>query len=486
MSDDPAESEERLARLRRLNARKEELERQLAALVSNFPAVTVPGNGHAELAELLPSDAAFVDLLQYECYTPDEGVGDAPATTHYAAFIVAGGRDVQFVELGEAQAIDELVDRWLRNIAESRDDGAGRQLSDLVWLPVERHLPESLKTVYFCPDGTLTALPWAALPDRTTGPLVLRLATAVVPSGPSLLAQLRPEHRAAVVSGNVLAVGDVNYGAVAPGEHQDLMGIQRLDWVSLPGTALELQNVAEHSLGRPVVTVDAERATVDRVLNELPGARWAHIATHGFFVDSGLSAKLRLSAQKTHLPQLRLNGTRETVLSRNPFVSSGLVLAGANLPTHRKGPQAVFEDAGLLTAESIAASDCSQLYLAVLSACESARGDQQVGDGVFGLQCAFHVAGTRNVIASMWNVDDQETGRLMAAFYRYLWAEEMSPLDALRHAQLDAMTFDTGESIAHRGPRLDSTVRKLSPSTSESQQQSACHWAGFRLSGCGR
>ena len=42
----------------------------------------------------------------------------------------------------------------------------------------------------------------------------------------------------------------------------------------------------------------------------------------------------------------------------------------------------------------------------MLSACETGLGDVAGGEGMFGLQRAFHYAGTRNVVASLWKVPD--------------------------------------------------------------------------------
>ncbi len=58
--------------------------------------------------------------------------------------------------------------------------------------------------------------------------------------------------------------------------------------------------------------------------------------------------------------------------------------------------------------------------LAVLSACETARGQLLGGEGIVGLTRAFMYAGTPRVICSLWKVDDEETAALMTRFYA-LW-----------------------------------------------------------------
>ncbi len=161
-----------------------------------------------------------------------------------------------------------------------------------------------------------------------------------------------------------------------------------------------------------------------------------------------------------------MRGERRGVGARNPLVQSGLVLAGANLPP---GADILRDDRGILTAEAIAGPDLDGLEVAVLSACETGLGEAANGEGIFGLQRAFHMGGCRNVVASLWKVDDEATLALMALFYQQLWEAKLPPLEALRRAQLalyrhpDAIS----ELAKDRGPNFDKTVRCVVTASTE-------------------
>lgn len=79
--------------------------------------------------------------------------------------------------------------------------------------------------------------------------------------------------------------------------------------------------------------------------------------------------------------------------------------------------------------------------LAVLSACQTARGRVGSGEGIIGMSWAFFIAGTSTTIASQWKVDSASTSRLMIDFHRNMQSDRRPgrAADALRKAALKLM-----------------------------------------------
>ena len=77
-------------------------------------------------------------------------------------------------------------------------------------------------------------------------------------------------------------------------------------------------------------------------------------------------------------------------------------------------------DDGYLTAKEAAQLQLKGTELVVLSACDTASGEQQSGEGLFGLQRALSVAGARTTLLSLWKVDDDATAYFMERYYNLL------------------------------------------------------------------
>src|SRR5262249_38194921 len=412
------------------------------------PAAEAPAPQH--LAAHLSAGTCFLDLFRYTHFEQDSnlpGKKGEKRTPEYVAFVVRPGKAIARVELGHAEAIERAWAAWRQAITSERpDDAAERSAAAaagrLVWEPLRRELPANLTTVYLTADGALHQLPWAALPGVKRGTVLLEEhAICLVPHGPFLLQRLEDPAPAPAAPGRLLALGGMDYqhraaGPVAaPPEpvREAALTPGGVRWRALAGTDKERQQVA--ALARQqaqleVIESAGQEATTAQFQRDLPGVRYAHVATHGFFADPKFRSALQIDPK-----EFGAQGVRDRRGGgRSPLALSGLVFAGAN----QSGTEAA-EDRGIVTAEGLIGLRLEGLQLAVLSACETGLGEVGGGEGVYGLQRAFHVAGCRDVIASLWKVDDDATQALMALFYRNLWEKGERPLDALRHAQLGLM-----------------------------------------------
>src|SRR5690606_22860997 len=146
------------------------------------------------------------------------------------------------------------------------------------------------------------------------------------------------------------------------------------------------------------------KATEERI-KELNSPKIFHVATHGFYKPT---EQLR--------PEDEMEGN-ELALTQNPLLRNGLLLKGAGDLLDKTDHNYNLEN-GILTAYEAMNLNLDQTDLVVLSACETGLGDLEAGEGVYGLQRAFLVAGAKVLIMSMFKVDDEATQKLMLIFYQ--------------------------------------------------------------------
>lgn len=494
----------RRARVQELSRRKEELERKLSGQLGDVGRrEALARRSHTDLIAALPTDTAFVDVLSYthsSWSTNSTGKLSFPKTTRaYVAFVLTRNQPVRMVSLGTTNLIDAAATQWRETIVDGRTSDAAAKLRKRVWEPIQKEFPKGISTVLLTPDGALASIPWAALPGSKPQTVLLEeYALSFVPNGPFLLDQLTAKRKPTGASDMLLAIGNVSYDQQPKSEDQPLLlaslraPAQSPDapaqWPHLPGTSKELKEIQSFAAGKQTVALTGAEAAMPRVLAELPKARWAVFATHGFFADSSFRASLRLDDS---LFDQTTGALQKTPANRSPMLMSGLVLAGANLPRTKDANGVPQGDGGILTAEAIAALPLDNLELAVLSACETGLGKASGGEGLFGLQRAFHQAGTRHVVASLWKVSDVATVALMRLFYAKLWQEKKSPSEALREAQLalyrnSSLMDEIAASRGIGGVVKTATPSDVFPGKSPSSKTDTRFWAAFTISGAGQ
>jgi CHAT domain-containing protein len=89
------------------------------------------------------------------------------------------------------------------------------------------------------------------------------------------------------------------------------------------------------------------------------------------------------------------------------------------------------------------------IELLVLSACETATGDERAALGMAGVAVR---SGARSTLASLWSVSDRSTAQLMTEFYRQLGQSGVSKAEALRLAQLSILKQSNYENPYYWAP----------------------------------
>jgi CHAT domain-containing protein len=163
----------------------------------------------------------------------------------------------------------------------------------------------------------------------------------------------------------------------------------------------------------------------------------------------------------------------------------------------RSADQGAFEADGELTAEQIARTWDLDADLVVLSACETALGQQAGGEGFLGFAQPLLARGARGLVLSLWKVDDRATALLMARLYRNLLGQRpglSGPLpkaEALDEAKrwlrgLTAEAVDPALAALDRGPPRPLADRPPPPDGRPPGPRPFAHpysWAAFILIG---
>ncbi|AFY80309.1 CHAT domain-containing protein [Oscillatoria acuminata] len=208
----------------------------------------------------------------------------------------------------------------------------------------------------------------------------------------------------------------------------------------LPGTQIEGSRIAQ-LLGVPVYT---QAQAVKSLLSQCHSPEIVHIATHGYFlpldqtppdvwgffglptIEMGGVGSAGMVMQQGR--RLQLQGLQD------PMRRSGLAFAGANTVLQERLLPEQAED-GLLTAQNAVHLDLTGTRLVVMSACDTALGDQSIGEGVLGLRRSLILAGAETVVMSLWKVPDVPTAILMERFYHNLFETDLGRTVALEKAQ---------------------------------------------------
>jgi CHAT domain-containing protein len=392
------QASERAKNLTELYNRAENLERELLIASASYRSwrELLVADWKIVQSKLQPGDAAIEFLTYYPFDRKDKNI-------YYAALVIKKeSKTPELVQLFTEDALNKLItakgdEAIVKKLYRSsiKSTGAAPTASDslyhIIWKPLQPSL-KNVKRLFFSADGVLNKL---------------NLAAIITPEGKRLIEDYEFVQMASTrsVSNNTAEPsfssmqlwGGINYEATTSSTSDKI-------FTYLPGTLSEVKEIS----GFAATTIKSSDLKLANDANETAfkqlngrSPEVLHIATHGFFFADQTKGKKAGSKFES---------------SFDPLLRSGLALAGANDNWNNALLSADKED-GILTAYEIATLDLSKTKLVVLSACETGLGDVQSGEGVYGLQRAFKLAGVNYLVMSLWQVPDLETKEFMQTFY---------------------------------------------------------------------
>ena len=292
----------------------------------------------------------------------------------------------------------ELAESFRKRVSErdlSIKEPAGR-LYDLLIKPAEGQL-RGVSKLRIVPDGALWNVPFQALQQGRRGYLLEHYTISYAPSL-SVLREMERRANALRAASTLLAMGN-------PTLSRDTVANVRVAHRDEPLSPLPDAEKEVNTLGRLYgpgsKVLIGQLAREVTMKDEAANFKVLHFATHAILDD------------------------------RNPLYSQ-ILFSQAENDKH--------ED-GLLEAWELMKLDLNA-ELAVLSACETARGRIAAGEGIIGMSWALFVAGTPSAVVSQWKVDSARSSELMIEFHRSLVRKQgagkprLTKSEALREAAL--------------------------------------------------
>lgn len=264
---------------------------------------------------------------------------------------------------------------------------------NVFWGPIQKEIGQ-VSTIYLSADGVYNQINLEAIPTPD-GKYVLDNSNIVLVSNTKDIYLRKVKSRNAA-DNTASMFGNPSFYLTASADDEI---------TPLPGTEKEVTQVQFLLQQKGWTTKEyVEKTATEEKIKELNNPKIFHVATHGFYKPE----------QATSAAEIESN---EAQLAHNPLMRTGLLLKGAGDLLLKTEYNYNMEN-GILTAYEAMNLNLDKTDLVVLSACETGLGQLEAGEGVYGLQRAFLVAGAKILIMSMFKVDDDATQKLMLKFYQ--------------------------------------------------------------------
>ena len=388
-----------------LEAEANRLERSLSSRSSDFSSgYSAQKVSFKQIRDLLADNEAVVEIIRVRNY--DNAFTD---DSKYVVLTLTKAMQLpKMTVLDNGGQLETRYAKFYRNAVQQKLDDAYSY--EQFWGRFDATL-QGKKVVYISPDGAYNQINLNTLKNPAGAFNISRYDITILGNSKDLIGT--KSQKAAVAQKNATLLGFPDYGGgnLAP----------------LPGTKVEIDGISKilKTAGYQLNALTQQQAS-EKNLKAMKGPALVHIATHGYFMQDVAGSDDAF-------------GVHADNAGNNPLLRSGLMLANASKTIGGAATDLESNDNGILTAYEAMNLDLENTRLIVLSACETGLGDVKNGEGVYGLQRAFLVAGADAMVMSLWKVDDTATQELMTNFYTN-WVKTGSKQKAFKQAQIQLMT----------------------------------------------
>ncbi|MBA2610899.1 MAG: CHAT domain-containing protein [Bacteroidetes bacterium] len=367
-----------------LKRRADELERELSQKSALFKeSATEQSVTYETIQKQLKSGEAAVEILELNEYK-----NGFTGNGSYIALLLTPA-ELKIIDLGNIKTISDAVSAFREKTIDQKPENEAYALT---WKPLDEQL-KGVTKLYISLDGAYHQLSINALKDGAGKYLVDKYSIQFTGNTKDIISVKQTE-TASIKPTTAFLIGNPQYGT---------NGVV----AQLPGTEAEVKNITKLLTTYKVKATALYGTTATEAkVKEISSPSILHIATHGYFL-----------ADLSQLETSKVLGVDVSAAKENPLLRSGVLLANCENVFDENFHPSPNSENGILTAYEAMSLNLDKTDLVVLSACETGLGSVKQGEGVYGLQRAFLIAGAKSIIMSLWSVSDAATMELMTLFY---------------------------------------------------------------------
>ncbi len=399
-----------------LESSLESIEKQLSSISEDF-VESKSKSSHLynwkKLKESLQENEIAIETIPFRLYTKSF------SDTIWYAFVAINhtSKNPEYVIEKNGAELETRHLKYYRNLIkfEQEDNASYSQF----WKPITTLISEKYTSIYFAGDGVYNQINLETLRNENGEFLINSKNIVCIGTCRDIIDRSLMSTKNSTLkktTPTITLVGNPTYYSVTPSDEQTVD--------QLPGSEEEVVKIDSLlTKNNWISTLYLEKSATEDTVKTIYSPTVFHISTHGFFwTENKESNSTDITEQ----------------IATNPLLKSGVLLYNGGELLTTDNINTINKTDGILTAYEAMNLSLDKTELVVLSACETGLGEVKTGEGVYGLQRSFTVAGAKSIIMSLSKVSDEVTIQLMENFYKY-WLQSSNKREAFSKAKKELM-----------------------------------------------